>query len=113
MTAAKQLTRDEAIAFAESKQWEPMTHRQRCEFQMEQALMCMPFSVFHEATEKALGRPVWTHEFAEPDRLREELAGARPKGTMADVFESLDRVAGGKAVIVVGVDGLDSQGEGA
>lgn len=97
----KQLTHDEAVAFHDEKKWEPMTHRERAEFQMEQTLLCMPFGVFHEAMEKALNRPVWTHEFAERDRLRQELAGERPKGTMTDVFDSLARLTGDKPVIVI------------
>jgi hypothetical protein len=29
----------------------------------------VPFEVMHERIEKLMGRPVWTHEFAEPVRL--------------------------------------------
>jgi len=32
----------------------------------------MDFSEFHKATEKALQRPVWTHEFAKPNILIQE-----------------------------------------
>ena len=31
---------------------------------MFESKLCMPFSIFQEAVEKTLGRPVWTHEFA-------------------------------------------------
>ena len=65
----KQLTKEQAIAFGENKCYEGMTYRQIAEFQMEQDKLCMPFNVFHEAIEKTLGRPVFTHEFA----FREEL----------------------------------------
>jgi hypothetical protein len=97
----KQLTRDEAVAFHDEKKWEPMSHRERAEFQMEQDKLCMPFSVFHEAMEKAIGRPVWTHEFAERDRLRAELAGTRKPANFGEVLDSLQRVANGKPVIVI------------
>ena len=37
-------------------------------------ITCGPFSVIHEYAEKVLGRPVWTHEFADKklmEKLRE------------------------------------------
>lgn len=40
-----------------------MTLRERALFQMNTPRLCMPFDVFHEAVEHALGRPVFTHEF--------------------------------------------------
>jgi hypothetical protein len=59
----KQLTESEAIAFFDGKHWESMSLKDRAFFQMQQARLCMPFSVFHEAMEHVLRRPVWTHEF--------------------------------------------------
>ena len=73
----KQLTKEQAIAFAENKCYENMTYRQIAEFQMEQDKLCMPFGVFHEAMEKTLGRPVFTHEFAFREELRKELYGEK------------------------------------
>lgn len=70
------LTKEQAIAFADDELWKPMTHEQRAAFQMNQRLLCMPFDVFHEAVEKTLGRPVWTHEFGlNREGLEAELAG--------------------------------------
>ncbi len=40
-----------------------MSLQQRAEFQITQNLLCMPFDKFHEAIEKTLNRPVYTHEF--------------------------------------------------
>jgi hypothetical protein len=71
----KQLTKEQAIAFCENKCYEGMTYRQIAEFQIEQDRLCMPFDIFHEAIEKTLGRPVFTHEFAFADGLRKELYG--------------------------------------
>jgi hypothetical protein len=71
----RQLGKMEAIAFAEEGEWEPMTFRERAEFQINQDLLCMPFSKFHEAVEMTIGRPVFTHEFAYPDHLRKEIFG--------------------------------------
>jgi len=57
------LTREQAIALGESEFWKAMSHRDIAMFQLSEPLLCMPFGVFHEAVEKALGRSVWTHEF--------------------------------------------------
>ncbi len=74
----KQLTSEEAIAFSESKQWESMTLRERAEFQLRQEMLCMPFGVFHEAVEKTLGRPVYSHELGlNVEGLIAELEGKR------------------------------------
>lgn len=59
----KQLSKDEAIIFYNNNLWEPLSFRQRAEFQIKQDRLCMPFDKFHEAIEKTLGRPVFTHEF--------------------------------------------------
>ncbi len=103
-----QLTREQAIEFAEAGKWEAMSFRERAEFQLEQDLMCMPFDKFHEAVERTLDRSVWTHEFADRDRLRDELAGKRPKATMDEVFGSLARLASDKPVVIVKLDGSPS-----
>ena len=81
----KQLTEEQAIAFAENKLYEGMTSRQIAEFQLQQRLLCMPFGVFHEAVEKALGRPVWTHEFAFSDGMLKELLGEKQAPSMEDI----------------------------
>jgi hypothetical protein len=97
---ADQLTEAQAVAFGNGKLWEPLTYRQRAEFQLTQGLLCMPFAVFHEAVEKALGRPVWTHEFGTlgRDRLIRELLGDRPAPTLREVMEMIPV---GKRVVVV------------
>lgn len=79
------MTREQAIALAESKFWEPMSFRERAEFQLHEPLLCMPFDVFHEAVEKALGRPVFTHEFAFMDLLKVELRGDAPAPTFEQI----------------------------
>lgn len=57
------MTREEAIAFYDSEQWKTMSLED---------VANVPFSLFHEATEKLLGRSVWSHEFARPELLRVE-----------------------------------------
>lgn len=60
----EQLTREEAIKFANEKVYEYMSFKEIAIFQVTQEKLCMPFSVFHKAVEKTIGRPVLTHEFA-------------------------------------------------
>lgn len=44
--------------------------------------------MFHEAVEKALGRPVWTHEFGlNWDGLKKELMGEAPAPTMQEIID--------------------------
>lgn len=86
-TNMKQLTKEQAIAFCENKLYEPMTYKQRAEFQIEQKLLCMPFDVFHEAVEKTLNRPVFTHEFAFLDSLRKELHGEKNAPSFEEILE--------------------------
>jgi hypothetical protein len=95
----KQLTKEQAIVFYENKCYENMTERQIAEFQMEQDRLCMPFDVFHEAIEKVLGRPVFTHEFAFPEKLRKELYGEKEPPT----FEEILRLIPQEKLLVVGL----------
>lgn len=40
---------------------------------------------FHEAMEKTLGRPVFTHEFAFREELRKELYGEKEPSTFEEI----------------------------
>ena len=81
------MTKEQAIALGESKFWEGMTHRQIAEFQMCEKKLCMPFSVFHEAVEKTLGRPVFTHEFGlNYQGLKDELFNGKATPTLEDII---------------------------
>ena len=46
-----------------------MSNLEIVKFQLFEPKMCMPFSVFQKAVEDVLGRPVYTHEFADSDKL--------------------------------------------
>jgi hypothetical protein len=84
------MTKDEAIKLYESKFWETMTYEERAKFQMFEPLLCMPFNIFHEAIEKTLGRPVWTHEFGlNYDGLQKELLGQSPAPSMEDIINMI------------------------
>lgn len=82
----QEISHAEAVRLYESKFWEPMDHRARAMFQMFTEFLCMPFDVFHEAVEKTLGRPVWTHEFGlNVDGLKAELRGEQRPPSFADI----------------------------
>lgn len=59
----QQLTEQQAIAIGESKIYDNWDYNKKAGFQLFQDKLCMPFSAFHEAVEKVLKRPVFTHEF--------------------------------------------------
>lgn len=92
------MTKEEAIKLAESKFWEKLSLEERAEFQLQEERMCMPFSILHEAVEKSMGRPVFTHEFMDPKSLLEELRGNRPPRTMDDI---LALIPAEKTVIII------------
>ena len=80
------LTEKQAVKLYNSKFWIDMTLKERAEFQLFEPLLCMPFDIFHEAIEKTLGRPVYTHEFGlNVDGLRKELM----EGKRAPTFEEI------------------------
>jgi hypothetical protein len=88
--AVIQLTKEQAIEFAESGAWKEMSLKHRAEFQMLQDKLCMPFDVFHEAVEKTLGRPVYTHEFGlNRDGLMAELFEGKKPPTLQEIIEMI------------------------
>lgn len=46
---------------------QPLTKEQAIILTGFTGMLCGSFSQFHEDVEKRLGRPVWTHEFADKD----------------------------------------------
>ena len=93
----KQFTREQAIAFGENKLWEPLSYRERTALQLFQQKLCMPFDVFHEAIEKSLGRPVYTHEFAFIDSLRKEFLGEKPAPSFEEIIGLIPK---GKLIVL-------------
>lgn len=91
--------RDAAIALSDTKWWEGKTHREIAVFQMSTAELCCPFEVFHEAVEKTLGRPVFTHEFGlNYDGLYSELIGEKNAPSLQEI---LDLIPQDKRLIIV------------
>lgn len=87
METQSEITEEQAIALAKSEFWKTMTHQQIAEFQLFTPRLCMPFGVFHEAIEKALGRPVFAYEFGlDPEGLKAELRGERAAPSFAEII---------------------------
>ena len=88
MNMANQLTKEQAIEFGDSKLWEKMTLCQKAEFQINQKYLCMPFEVFHEAVEKTVNRPVFTHEFGPQGviGLKQEIFKGKEPPTLEEII---------------------------
>ena len=85
-----QLTREQAITCAQQGHWKDWDFQIRALFQIHQDRLCMPFSVFHEAVEKTLGRPVFTHELGlNLVGLKAELLGLADAPTLEQVIALL------------------------
>lgn len=80
------MTKDQAIALSKSDWWMNKTPRKIAMFQLFEEKLCMPFGEFHKAVENALGRPVYSHEFAKMDALQKELMGDKPAPTMDEIL---------------------------
>lgn len=86
------MTKEEAIRLAESKFWESMSFHERAVFQINEPLLCMPFEVFHEAVEKSIGRPVFTHEFGlNYDGIKSEIMAGAPSITLQEVIDLIPK----------------------
>lgn len=83
----KILTKEQAIQMSQSKWWVDMSPKAIAMFQLHEPLLCMPFDIFHENLEKALGRGVFTHEFAlNLEGLRSELRDGAPAPTIEEIL---------------------------
>lgn len=81
------MTKEEAIALSKTEFWKELSFYDVAKFQLFEDKLCMPFGVFHEAMEKALGRSVFTHEFGlNYEGLKRELLGEDRSPTMAEII---------------------------
>ena len=86
----KQLAKDQAIRFHDSGIWEDMSLEDVAKFQIQQDCLCVPFGKFHEAVEKTLGRPVYTHEFAlNMDGIKAELLDGADPPTLDEILNMI------------------------
>lgn len=94
----KQLDKNEAIAIFESKVWENWSFEEKVRFQLFQDLLCIPFTVYHEAIEKVLNRGVFTHEFAFRENLIKEYLGVKQLPTFEEIISLIPK---DKRVVIV------------
>lgn len=85
----ERITEEQAKILIKSRFWKRMTDREITIFQLLENRLCMPFGVFHEAVEKALKRPVWTHEFIDPAGLLLELFRISKRPNMQEIIGKL------------------------
>jgi hypothetical protein len=85
----KQFTQEQAVAIAEGGEWKDWTDEEVVKFQLYQKRLCMDFHRFHVAVGNVLGRPVFTHEFANSDALKEEYEGKRPAPTFEEIINMI------------------------
>jgi len=93
------VTKEQAIELAQSGWWKDKTPHEIVSFQLYEKLLCMDFGDFHEAVEKVLDRPVWTHEFGSQGHLKEEFEGKCGKPSFEDILNLLPK----DKTIVVGI----------
>lgn len=83
--------KEAAVALFETKWWEGKSDLAIALFQLSTAELCCPFDVFHGAVEKAIGRPVWTHEFINIDGLYKELTRNQAPPSMDEIMNLLPK----------------------
>jgi hypothetical protein len=68
------LTQQEAIELGLTGWWKTMSVKEAALLQLNQPLLCTDtFSTFHGLVEEAIGKPVYNHQFADPQSLIERL----------------------------------------
>lgn len=83
------MTKEQAVNIAKKKWWKDCTPEEITAFQLYEDRLCMDFADFHQAVETTLGRPVFTHEFANADLLRKELEGKIKPASFTDILAKL------------------------
>ncbi len=91
------LTREQALALYDSRFWESLAYVERARFQLSEERLCMPFEVFIEAVERALGRSVRVGELIDSRGLLAELTGEQQP---LDVDELLSLVPAEKRMLL-------------
>jgi hypothetical protein len=85
------MEKEQAILLAKSRFYEDWSANDIVAFQLFTERLCMPFDIFHQAVEKILGCPVWTHEFGSWGHLQEEFMKIKPKPSLKEIFELIPK----------------------
>ena len=89
------IDKEVAIALGKSKFWEKMSYAERATYQLFTDKLCMPFDIFHEALQKTLLRPVYTHEFGlNYEGLQKELLGLKEAPTFEEIVNLIPEEKG-------------------
>jgi hypothetical protein len=87
MPPTNSIGKENAIELSLLNWWENLSYREIAGVQLFITELCCPFDVFHEAVEKSLGRPVFTHEFGlNYSGICEEFLGEREQPTLEEIF---------------------------
>jgi hypothetical protein len=87
MTPKNSIGKEKAMQLYNTNWWEGLSYREIAEFQLFTTELCCPFDVFHEAVEKSLGRPVFTHEFGlNYQGICKEFLGEKESPTMDEIL---------------------------
>jgi hypothetical protein len=90
MSPTNSIGKEKAIQLYETEWWKEKSYREIAKFQLFTAELCCPFDVFHEAVEKSLGRPVFTHEFGlNYDGICKEFLGEKEPPTMNEIVHMI------------------------
>jgi hypothetical protein len=90
MSPKNSIGKEKAIQLYNSNWWEGLSYREIAEFQLFTTELCCPFDVFHEAVEKSLGRPVFTHEFGlNYQGICEEFLGEKESPTIDEILNMI------------------------
>jgi hypothetical protein len=99
MSPKNSIGKEKAIQLYNSNWWEGLSYREIAEFQLFTTELCCPFDVFHEAVEKSLGRPVFTHEFGlNYQGICKEFLGEKESPTMDEILNLIPQ----ENLIVIG-----------
>lgn len=86
-TKRNSIGKEAAIALGKSGWWKDKSPEEICDVQLFTKELCMDFGDFHGAIEKALGRPVYTHEFGlDYDGIVAEYLGDRAAPTIEQII---------------------------
>ena len=83
------MDKETAIELANSEWWKAYSPKEVALAQLKEPILCMPFDIFHQMVEKAIGRPVWTHEFINPMVLIAEINGNINQPTFEEILYKL------------------------
>lgn len=96
------LTKEQAVELYDTEWWKGASFEQIARFQLFEPLLCCPFGVFHEAIEKKLKRPVFSHEFGFPEAvegMKKEINGEKDPPSIEEIINLIPEE---KRIVILG-----------